>query len=477
MVSFIPVLRVSKQTGRKLNTTTTTDRQIINRVESSNTSMLPLEVSDQSHPSQPSLSTGDVALAGPFSGGGSVFRYLPVEIDTKLGPTTIQNRTCDTTDDETLARGPFDTVPGLAFLTYWCQWMFPASSPTTSDNDDHNDSAIKGDETELQMPPSSTSSTAAATVPLEAYGLAVDAYARATIGMSSIFLGPALLQLAATAAGCPLADTDDNNDQDEGDVYEECTNTIHGFRPSSLLTNLAAVAGVVGCLAVPFIGSMVDHTAFRRELGAATAALLIVVKALELVISAHTWEFVAVLQIVSALLFTSHITASYAYISELSAVPNEQASYNTTFFIILYASTLIFMIQVLLVAALWEKFTNGSNNDTDHDITTARISQSITVLTCAPCFAYAWTHLFRPRPAKHAIPPHQTLLSAGYRQLFGTVRTLYHHNPALTRLLWAVSLSEAASGALIAVSTTYMKSVLRMNSNESECAASVVQCV
>jgi Vacuole effluxer Atg22 like len=351
----------------------------------------------------------------------------------------------------------------------WIGWVFPQNC-RQSNGSVISSNGNAAEDSEYHSPSMGGTQRSMA-IPLEAYGLAVDDYGRATIGMSSIFLGPALLQLAAIAAGCPSsASNNDNHNNEDDDIYEECTNTIYGFRPSSLLTNLAALSGVLGCIALPLIGSMVDHTPYRKQLGAWTAVALVVTKGLEFMISSHTWEVVAALQIVSALLFYSHITASYAYISELSPIPTVQASFNSTFFMILYASTLIFMIEVMVVSSIWNS-TISSYFDMAKldDVGTARVSQTMTVLTSAPCFAFAWTKLFRNRPAASRIPPGMTVVSAGYRQLYRTARKLQSHYPALTMLLCAISLSEAASGALIAVSTTYMKNVLRMNAKESTC--------
>lgn len=284
---------------------------------------------------------------------------------------------------------------------------------------------------------------------VEASGLAVDVYARATLGMSSIFLGPALLELAAAAAGCPVVAQEEEE--------EECTNTIYGFRPSSLLTNLAAVSGILGCIALPLFGSIVDHTVYRRHVGGYTAVGLTIVKGIEVTVGPRTWLFVASLQVVSSLLFYIHITASYAYISELSSDSAKQASYNTSFFIIMYVSTLVFMMEVMGLSTIL-----GTG-----DVGTARVSQTVTVLTCAPCFYFAWTYLFRDRPALSQVPEGMSLLTAGFRKLLRTLRQIRAQHRALIYLMLAIAFSEAAGGALIAVSTTYMKNVLNMNANES----------
>jgi hypothetical protein len=128
------------------------------------------------------------------------------------------------------------------------------------------------------------------------------------------------------------------------------------------------------------------------------------------------------------------------------------------------------MIEVMVVSSIWSRTISSYFGMAKlDDVGTARVSQTMTVLTCAPCFAFAWTMLFRDRPPASRIPPGMTVVSAGYRQLYRTARKLQSHCPALTMLLCAISLSEAASGALIAVSTTYMKNVLRMNAKESTC--------
>jgi hypothetical protein len=113
------------------------------------------------------------------------------------------------------------------------------------------------------------------------HGLALDVYARATIGMSSIFLGPALLSLANAAAGCSNSDDRDATNSDTDGTTTECTATVYGFRPSSLLTNIAAVSGVLGCIALPYFGSIIDRTPYRRHVGYGTAIGLTLLKAVE----------------------------------------------------------------------------------------------------------------------------------------------------------------------------------------------------
>ncbi|KAI2504075.1 Vacuole effluxer Atg22-like protein [Fragilaria crotonensis] len=167
--------------------------------------------------------------------------------------------------------------------------------------------------------------------PVEATGLTLDAYARAYILMSSIFLGPALLQLATDAAGC------------ESEL--NCDARIYGMKPSSVLSNIAVISGLAASLSMPIFGAVVDHTSYRQQVGKYSAYALSTVKLVEAIVSSSTWFFVAWLQVLSGLLFYIHIVATYAYTCELTRDTAEQTKYNTYFFVVLYASTLIYMAR------------------------------------------------------------------------------------------------------------------------------------
>ena len=79
-------------------------------------------------------------------------------------------------------------------------------------------------------------------------------YARATVFMASIFLGPALLQLASNQANNAQQQEESENDDDD-----ETTTTarVYGFKPSSLLSNIAIVGGIISTLILPIL--------FRRQ--------------------------------------------------------------------------------------------------------------------------------------------------------------------------------------------------------------------
>jgi MFS-type transporter involved in bile tolerance (Atg22 family) len=276
--------------------------------------------------------------------------------------------------------------------------------------------------------------------PIEASGLAIDMYGRGAVLMSSLFLGPALLQLASEAAGC----TDE----------EECDAKIYGFRPSSLLSNISIIAGLLASFLLPIFGAIVDHTHYRRPIGAYSAAALTLFKGVECMVGKSTWFYVALLQILSSLLFYIHITATYAYTSELSSDGTKQAAFNTHFYVVLYVSTLVFMVEVLTVSGLWRgRYWCG------------RISQTSLQPHCHSS-SVSWKYLFRDRPAVSVVPPGMNLLTCGFRKILKTSSLIQREHSAIKWLMVSIMFVESATGALITIATTYMKVVLKMDSTE-----------
>lgn len=278
----------------------------------------------------------------------------------------------------------------------------------------------------------------------EATGLSLDAYARGVLSMSSLFMGPALLQLANNAA------QEQCHDCGEDDAR------IYGMKPSSLLSNIAIVVGVLNAVILPLFGAIVDHTPYRRQVGVWSAVALTTIKGAEVVVSANTWFLVAILQTVSGAFYYIHTSATWAYTSELTDNHKQQIKYNAYYFVVLYVATLIFLFQVLVSAVILH---------TD-DVGTARISQVITFLTCSLFFGFAWRYLFRDRPALSRLPEGNTLLGTGFSRIRTSSNMIRQELPALKWLMLSIMSSEAATAALITIATTYMSHFLEMNANE-----------
>jgi MFS family permease len=273
--------------------------------------------------------------------------------------------------------------------------------------------------------------------------------ARSMIGMSSVYLGPALLDLASGSGS--------GNENDENENKKK----IWGTSPGALLTNLAAVSGLVGCIFLPLAGSILDHTSYRRAVGYTSAIVLWALKGMEIfLLRPSIWLWLLPMQVILAMAFNIHLMAVYAYVAELSSDPTIQAGYNATFGIVLYLASLFLLVGVLIGSAVL------STNDTG----TAQIALTMTTIACLVGFGISWGSNntgFPDRPALHPmIPPHQNIATAGYRKLAATIKSATQ--PARSVLL-AVAFGEAARSALISVSTTVMKVTLQMNADESKC--------
>lgn len=277
--------------------------------------------------------------------------------------------------------------------------------------------------------------------PIEVTGLTLCSIARGAAAMSTIFLGPALLRLAEDAA------TEVN---DSGRIY--------GMRPTSLLTNISVFGGLLAAFHSPLFGSIVDHTPYRWDVGFYSAMVLSFIKGIEAFVSPSTWAIVSALQVVNIVVYNAYLVATYAYTAELSRQPNDQTMYNSHFQMIYYISMLLFLISVMSTSTII-----GAN-----DVVTARISQTLAFLACTSIFFMSWRWYFRPRLALNDIPVGKTLARSGYDKLFLTLSQIRNHDDqcAVKYFLLSVSLSEAATSALVTISTTYMSHELEMDASQ-----------
>lgn len=207
---------------------------------------------------------------------------------------------------------------------------------------------------------------------------------------------------------------------------------------------------------MPIIGAIVDHTPYRWHVGAYSGYAAAILKGIEIMVNAKTWFIIAWLQVLYGLLYFMHVIAIYAYTSELSKDTAEQTKYNTFFFMVLYASSLLFMIQVIIYSSVLDT----------GDVGTARISQTITLVTAGSFFAYAWSYLFPHRPPSSTLPQGRTLFTVGFYKIYKTSGEIYRTMPALMRLMGSVLFAESASNTLVTVATTYMSTFLDMTATE-----------
>jgi MFS-type transporter involved in bile tolerance (Atg22 family) len=284
---------------------------------------------------------------------------------------------------------------------------------------------------------------------VEATAIAVDNFARAVILMGSVFISTALLELAKEQAindsGC-----------DENDAYCSETARVHGFLPSSLLTNISTIAGIFSAITLPLIGAIIDHTNHRRMVGLYSALGMSLIKVIEIGISSNTWFFIAILQLVSPILFQLLTVTEYAYGAELSSLPQQQSKYQSHFFLCQFISLISFLIQVLVTSKI-KQFD---------DIQTAKFGALLSTAWTTPLFYLTWQSLFPRRQALHRIPPDQTLFSAGFTKLYKTYQRIKSDLPAVYSFLQSSIYCEGANWAINTVAITYFKEFLGLSTQK-----------
>lgn len=236
---------------------------------------------------------------------------------------------------------------------------------------------------------------------------------------------------------------------------------------SSLLSNVSALAGIILAISLPLFGSIVDHTRQRKNVGIYTSLLAIVINAAQIAVSPATWPYMAGLQVIAWALFAINNTAVYAYASELAPDDAEkQTRYNTEINTSLYAAILLFLIVVLAPSIALDL----------GDIDTARIAQAVAAVVAGIFFFAAWKYCMPECPARRPVPEGSSLLSAGFKKIYGTMADIIKskRNPYLKWMMLSIMLAESASTSIVTISTTYQKEVLRNSSTEIGITAVVV---
>lgn len=138
----------------------------------------------------------------------------------------------------------------------------------------------------------------------EVLGWTLDATARGVAVMgTAVFVSSDLLRLAKEATGCYGY---------EEITQQDCQERVYGMRPSSILADIVMVVGLLSAVLMPLIGSIIDHTEYRRAVGSISAAFMSIIILAQMLIMEDLWLAAAVLQIFVAFSYTVHLCATYA---------------------------------------------------------------------------------------------------------------------------------------------------------------------
>ena len=255
-------------------------------------------------------------------------------------------------------------------------------------------------------------------------------FSRVAVGallMSNIFLSTSIITLAEMEVGCYSED-------DEETEEIEC-DKVYGFKPSSLITNAAAVAGVLSAFFLPFIGALIDFTPYRRTVGIASAVSLILINSVQIGTVESTWFPMAILQAIAGFIYDIYLLVTFAYLPEISRNIEHKAFqwYTSKVYIGTYTQSVIF---IGIVVAASRFFNLG-------DVKTAHVGQGIVVLINIIVQGLSW-HYFEEREPSRALQFGRSLFVAGFREVYQTAKGLrQHYNKSLGRFFLAIIFTQA----------------------------------
>jgi MFS-type transporter involved in bile tolerance (Atg22 family) len=274
--------------------------------------------------------------------------------------------------------------------------------------------------------------------------------------VSTVVVNAALLELASAAAGCPKGDASDAADT-------ECTGTVYGQNPLSLISNIAVVAGLLSAFFMPFIGVILDFTPYRRFVGILVAIVFTLIQATQIAIGEKTWFAMAILQSFSGFCFTIMITTTLAYLPEICEQVGrlKHARYTARFTAKQFTLQALFLIILSIIS-----FAFGISSDSTK---TARLSQAlnvgiITILFGIGCRIMPSRHATRELPM--GLSRCQILLY-GLRQNIRTAVSIHReYKKGLRWYLLATMFAQSSVGALTTVSVVYLSSEVGLNATD-----------
>jgi MFS family permease len=242
------------------------------------------------------------------------------------------------------------------------------------------------------------------------------------VTMSNIFLSTALLTLAQKEIGCY-------------DENIEC-GKVYGYKPSSLITIIGTISGLLSALFLPLIGSIVDTTSYRRTLGVVACAVLMSVQAIQIGTTQDTWFFMAILQALNGFIFQIVLLVGYSYLPEIGRLIGGELMnhYSAEWSVIMFVMQVFYMFTVIGLSLCLEL----------DDVETGQLGQAVNVPASGICYYLAWK-FFTTKEAGRRIPNDETIIWSGFKQVVQTTSSISkHYGPSLGWFLLAVVFAEVS---------------------------------
>mmetsp|Transcript_38950 Transcript_38950/g.81864 ORF Transcript_38950/g.81864 Transcript_38950/m.81864 type:complete len:552 (-) Transcript_38950:197-1852(-) len=302
----------------------------------------------------------------------------------------------------------------------------------------------------------------------EAKGYALLAMGRGVAVMSNLVVNAALLELASQAAGCLTGEEVKAIEEATGEDYE-CTNTIYGQNPLSLISNIAVVTGLLSAFFMPIIGVVLDFTPHRKLVGIVFCIVFICIQACQIAIGPKTWFPMAILQSIAGFCFSGMLMTSLAYLPEICEIVGQSrhTQYTARFTAKQFSVQALFLV---LVGGL--SFAFGISDDS---VMTARMSQALNVCLVSILFGTGWRCYMPSRPSSRELPESTGttrlrccgIIAHGIRQNLRTLKSIIReYKKGLRWFMAAEVFAQSSVGALTTVSVVYLSSEVGLNATD-----------
>jgi len=146
--------------------------------------------------------------------------------------------------------------------------------------------------------------------------------------------------------------------------------------------------------------------------------------------------------------------AQYSYLPEVqNQVDNKTMTWYTSLFYIVQFGHQAFFVVIITIINILTKF---------NDVVMAQISQGCDVVITGFYYFLSW-YFFTQKEPKNQMRPGETLLTAGFMQVFRTAKGLYKFYPSTVFLFFVGTIfTESAINSFTTVSITFMSEVVRL---------------
>jgi len=274
---------------------------------------------------------------------------------------------------------------------------------------------------------------------------------RGMLGMSNLFLNQSLLFLAYEAAGCEL-----------GTV---CETKVYGFYPSSWITNVPVIAGVVAALCLPVIGAIVDFTDYRRAVGIWSAIIIIAIQGAQVYTVADTWFIMCILQAFAVVFYFVQLVAIYAYLPDIAREVGERkmAKFTGSFQMVQFGCQALFLVVVAGITVSLNVETAQAET-----VLVGQISQGLNTFSTLILLGIGWFCYLEQVDAVRKLPEGHNMLLEGFKNNFKTMKSINaHFKKGIRWFFLALTFSQAAAQAVTSVSVVYLTDTLLLDTIET----------